>query len=332
MISIDERGFGESSGTVRVMSPDFEGRDLIAVLDWAEDLEGLRRRGNGKMMVGSYGGSYGGMYQLLLYSADPAHRLRVLAPDITPHDLNYSLYPNGVVKTGWGLALVGAGEVPILGLAQGGDPQTAINQILGLAERAQLRQDPVLYEALVGAATSSRFSDSAVNFFNYHSFEYFCANQPAGMQTFAFGNADPMQVPPTTPPAADVLLSQGMRDTLFNFNDAMGNYQCLRRLGGDVRLMTHESGHILPLSLGTAGLEDPLDAFYAALTLPGFQDGGGDTDCGHVALEDARFAWFEAKLADRPGALHVRVPVGLHRRHTVDLVARAGGEAVPAAG
>src|SRR3546814_525515 len=34
VISIDERGFGESSGTVRVMDPEYEGQDLIAVLDW----------------------------------------------------------------------------------------------------------------------------------------------------------------------------------------------------------------------------------------------------------------------------------------------------------
>src|SRR3546814_20836816 len=53
------------------------------LLDWAENLEGLRRRNNGEMMVGSYGGSYGGMYQVLLYAVDPKHRLRVLAPDIT---------------------------------------------------------------------------------------------------------------------------------------------------------------------------------------------------------------------------------------------------------
>src|SRR3546814_4507782 len=65
------------------------------------------------MMVGSYGGSYGGMYQVLLYAVDPKHRLRVLAPDITPHDLTYSLDPNGVVKSGWGLALVVGGETSI---------------------------------------------------------------------------------------------------------------------------------------------------------------------------------------------------------------------------
>src|SRR5690625_1950230 len=60
VISIDQRGFGESSGSVRVMSPDYAGRDLVALLDWAENLPGLRRRPNGKMVVGSYGGSYGG--------------------------------------------------------------------------------------------------------------------------------------------------------------------------------------------------------------------------------------------------------------------------------
>ena len=35
VISIDQRGFGESSGTVRVMDPDYEGQNLVAVLDWA---------------------------------------------------------------------------------------------------------------------------------------------------------------------------------------------------------------------------------------------------------------------------------------------------------
>ena len=59
VISIDERGFGESSGTVRVMDPQYEGQDLIAILDWAENLEGLRRHSDGSMFVGSYGGSYG---------------------------------------------------------------------------------------------------------------------------------------------------------------------------------------------------------------------------------------------------------------------------------
>src|SRR5690606_18999704 len=36
VISIDQRGHGESGGTVRVMTPDFEGQDLIQIVDWAE--------------------------------------------------------------------------------------------------------------------------------------------------------------------------------------------------------------------------------------------------------------------------------------------------------
>src|SRR3546814_9391011 len=63
VISIAERGFGESIGTVRVMDPEYAAHDLIAVIDWAENTAGLRRCNNGEMMVGSYGGSNSGMYQ-----------------------------------------------------------------------------------------------------------------------------------------------------------------------------------------------------------------------------------------------------------------------------
>lgn len=51
---------------------------------------------------------------------------------------------------------------------------------------------------------------------------------------------------PVLPPAADVLLTQGVRDTLFNYNDGYNNYQCMKSLGGDVRLFTHQSGDLLP--------------------------------------------------------------------------------------
>lgn len=303
VISIDERGFGESGGTVRVMSPDFEGRNLIAVLDWAEDLEGLRRRPNGEMMVGSYGGSYGGMYQLLLLAADPRQRLRVLAPDIAPHDLTYSLNPNDTIKSGWALALALGAELPLIGLVTGTSPEVLVRQGLGLLERGALRQDPVILETLVSGGLTNRLSDSGRNLLAYHSFRYFCAGEPAGPQSFALGSADPRAFAPSLPPAADVLLTQGFLDTLFNFNDGLANYECLKGLGGDVRLLTHQSGHILPVSLGTAGLAGPLDPFYEALTFPEFQDRGAKRTCGSVSLDDVQFAWFEEKLQDRTGAI-----------------------------
>ena len=36
VISFDHRGHGESGGVVRGMDPDYEGKDLLALLDWAE--------------------------------------------------------------------------------------------------------------------------------------------------------------------------------------------------------------------------------------------------------------------------------------------------------
>lgn len=312
VISIDQRGFGESSGTVRVMSPDYEGQGLIGVLDWAEDLEGLARRANGKMKVGSYGGSYGGMYQWLLAGADPQERLRVIAPDIAPYDLTYSLDPNEVIKSGWVLALVGAGEVPLLGLATTGDPTVIVDDVLEQVERSEgLREDPVVYEAAVRGALTNRIPEAALNLFRYHSLRYFCENEPAGSQDgFTIGVPDPLEVAPGGLHEIDALITQGFRDTLFNFNDAANSYDCLKNLGGDVRLLTHQTGHILPLSLGTAGLEDPLDPFYAALTLPGFQDAGGTQTCGSLNLYEVTFAWFEEKLRGQTGAIDAAMGLG----------------------
>ena len=312
LISIDQRGFGESSNTVRVMSPDFEGQDLVGVLDWAENLEGLARRANGKMKVGSYGGSYGGMYQWLLAGADPEERLRVIAPDIAPYDLTYALDPNEVIKSGWVLALVAAGEVPILGLATTGDPRVIVDDVLEQVQRAEgLREDPVIYEAAVRGALTNRIPDAALNLFRYHSLRFFCENEPAGSQDgFTIGVPDPLEVAPGGLHKIDALITQGFRDTLFNFNDAANSYDCLKALGGDVRLLTHQTGHILPASLGTAGLEDPLDPFYAALTLPAFQDAGGSQTCGSLDLYDVTFAWFQEKLQADKGALDAALGIG----------------------
>ncbi|QHS09515.1 alpha/beta fold hydrolase [Sinimarinibacterium sp. NLF-5-8] len=288
VISIDQRGFGESSGTVRVMDPDFEGQNLIAVLDWAENLEGLRRRSNGEMVVGSYGGSYGGMYQFLLAGADPRQRLRVIAPDITPHDLLYALNPNDAIKSGWALALVAGGEASgLTGLFSGRIP-TGLNQ------------DMTVVETLLKGGLTNTFPETGRNYFGYHSVRYFCDGVSLGEQNFLLGQADTYQVPPRAFAQIDALITQGFRDTLFNFNDGLNNYDCLRARGGDVRLLSHQSGHILPLT--TAPLEGPLDPFYTALTLPNFQDGGGNGNCGSIDLQEARFAWFEEKLQNRGNA------------------------------
>ncbi|MES0874038.1 alpha/beta fold hydrolase [Sinimarinibacterium thermocellulolyticum] len=296
VISIDQRGFGESSGTVRVMDPDYEGQNLIAILDWAENLEGLRRRGNGEMYVGSYGGSYGGMYQFLLAGADPKQRLRVIAPDITPHDLVYALNPHEVIKSGWALVLVAGGEASnITGLSAGQIP-TGTNQ------------DAAIIETLIEGSLSNQFPEPGRNFFAYHSVRYFCDGVAPGPQDFQFATPDTFLVPPGPFPAIDALITQGFKDTLFNFNDGLRNYECLKARGGDVRLLTHQSGHILPVS--SEPLEGPFDPFYAALTLPNFQDAGGSGACGSLDMAELRFAWFEEKLRGQSGAIDAVLTTG----------------------
>lgn len=299
VISIDQRGFGASGGTVRVMSPDQEGQDLVQILDWAEDLPGLRRRSNNEMYVGSFGGSYGGMYQLLLAGADPRQRLRVLAPDITPHDLVYALNPNNVIKSGWVAALVAVGEASgASSLAEGVFPMGT-------------NQDSAIVETLVNGATTNIFPEVGHAYFTYHSVKYFCAGEPAAPQNFMFATPDPLAVPARPYPALDVLVTQGTRDTLFNFNDGFNNYNCLKARGGDVRFLSHESGHILPVSVATApGAEDGLDPFYDAITPPNFQDAGSARDCGSLKLDDVQFAWFEEKLQFKAGAVDAALPIG----------------------
>ncbi len=297
VISIDQRGFGASGGTVRVMGPETEGADLVAILDWAESLPGLRRRDNGDMLVGSYGGSYGGMYQLLLAGVDPQQRLRVLAPDITPHNLVYALNPQDVIKSGWALALVAGGEASGVTSLLQGVPPTGTNQ------------DTAIIETLLQGALTNVFPEPGTAYFDYHSVSYFCRGEPARPQNFLLARPDDGSVPPRAFAPIDVLLTQGFLDTLFNFNDGLNNYDCLRARGGDVRLLTHQSGHILPVALPDAALT-ALDPFFAALTVPQFQAAGGSRSCGSLNLNDVQFAWFEEKLRNQRGAVDAALPIG----------------------
>lgn len=241
VVSFDQRGFGESGGKARVMDPEYEGRDAQAVLDWALAHLRVAWRG-GRPLVGTFGLSYGGGFQLALAARDD--RVQALLPMITWYDLRYSLAPGGVPKTAWSTLLFGSGL------------------ILG-------RLDGEIYRAFLEGLLANRLSPATLDFLYTHSPAYPCGQGWPGRPLHA-------------------LLVQGMRDTLFNLNEAYQNLRCLERGGGDVRLLTLQEGHLLPL------LQAP----------------PGGTNCGPTPFgPEEALGWFEAKLKGRAGAA-----AGLPRR------------------
>jgi ABC-2 type transport system ATP-binding protein len=314
VISIDLRGFGDSGGTVRVMDPEFEGLDLLQVLDWAEvNLDYLAWRdestgelaarpempvsvaGGVNLLTGSVGSSYGGGYQMLIHGVDEKQRLDAMVPDITWHNLPYSLNQGDVVKSAWSLLLVAGGTA--------GSYQPGLeNQESPLARGL----DPFVLEILARGVATNEFPRDALDWFAYHSPRYWCglngqATMPYSVAASALNNnisSEFNEVPGsntyTGQPGVDILLTQGIRDTLFNFNEAWWNFQCLNEraaaTGHEVRMLTHESGHII-----SGFVPESPDPLY-------FQAPGGKFACGDINQRDATIAWLDEKLRGLPAA------------------------------
>ncbi|WP_309112830.1 alpha/beta fold hydrolase [Saccharothrix sp.] len=113
VVSIDQRGFGESGGKAHVEDPAFEGEDVIRVVDHVASLDWVRKTSADDPVLGAIGGSYGGGYQFVGAFTEIMKtgrtRFDALAPQITWHSLNDSLAPREVVRTTWVSALYAAG-------------------------------------------------------------------------------------------------------------------------------------------------------------------------------------------------------------------------------
>jgi ABC-2 type transport system ATP-binding protein len=274
-ISFDYRGHGESNGTIRVMDPDYEGKDLLAVLDWAEaKLDWLEYRPSGddphNLVLGSTGGSYGGMYQYMLHNIDPKHRLDAMVPEVAPNNLDQALFPNGVPKTIWDVFLFTAA-------------QTA--GVQGGFSAAHL--DPYLISGFIDSLAADKAVNGLDDFLYYHSNQYFCADRQVATNG---GPGTAPELPPRLGPPVNAMLFQGMRDTLFDFSQAYANYQCLRREGGDVRLLSYQAGHNqFQVAPDPGQIYQPLlEAF--------------DKTCGSLDVYTATLAFFKQYLQGVPGA------------------------------
>ena len=113
VVSIDQRGHGESGGQAHVQDPTRETEDIQAVITYVAKLKWVKLERRGDPVLGAVGGSYGGGYQTMTALDEIAEtgrtRFDALAPEITWYDLPRSLAPQGVPRTAWTVLLYGAG-------------------------------------------------------------------------------------------------------------------------------------------------------------------------------------------------------------------------------
>ena len=120
VVSIDQRGHGESGGQAHVQDPTRETEDIKAVIDYIANLDWVRHDTDASgapiandPVLGAIGGSYGGGYQTMTTLDEIADqgrtRMNALAPEITWYDLPESLAPQHVPRSTWDTVLYAAG-------------------------------------------------------------------------------------------------------------------------------------------------------------------------------------------------------------------------------
>lgn len=228
VVSIDQRGHGASGGQANVEDPEFEGQDMISVIDYVAGLDWVakdRRTGRpNDPVLFAMGGSYGGGYQFVAAFTELRDmgytRLNALAPEITWHDLPQSLAPSKVARTAWVTLLYGAGA-PML-------PE-------------------YVHQAFAYGATTGQWPDGTVPGLPNLQEEFF-EHGPSGH----VAQGRKLNIP--------VLLGQGLNDNLFNFNEAWKNLElALTPAAREKSLVVgYNGGHALPnvLPAGTAGSGD----------------------------------------------------------------------------
>lgn len=214
VVSMTQRGNGDSGGQNHVMDPEHEGRDIVAVVDhiaakpWVETED----EDPTDPVLGSIGGSYGGGFQWVGAFTDALlngeSRFDAMSPGNTWHDLAQSLAPNGVVRS----------EI-VAGLYVAG------NQNNDLA--------PFVHGAFATTTATNRLVDGPdpVDYrseFHQHGASWF---EEDGMK---------LDVP--------ARITQGAADILFNLNQGWHNYQ--QALTDEAReeslFLGTQSGHGLP--------------------------------------------------------------------------------------
>jgi ABC-2 type transport system ATP-binding protein len=232
VVSIDQRGFGASGGKANVTDPEFEGRDIVAVIDHVAGLDWVAkdRRDDGTVdetdpVLFAMGGSYGGGYQLVgaltEVAATGRTRFNALAPEITWFNLSESLAPSKVVRSAWAALLYAAGAADIVEYVHG---------------------------AFAYGLTTGQWPDGTVPAVHNLDEEFF-THGPSGFVAKGLK----LDIP--------VLINQGTSDNLFNLNQGIKNFQQTLTPEAQERsiLMAFNGGHALP-NVAPAGFASGTDA------------------------------------------------------------------------
>lgn len=292
-VSYEQRGHGESvpdngGGHVRVIDPQAETQDGIALLDWLAsqaDTFQIETENTGianDFKLGTLGYSYGGGFQFPLALLD--ERVDTMVPNGTWHSIINSLLPGDAVKNSFDAFLCLLAE-------QGGVVNTpALAHLcsqLGVqnpnAGSIRTRQD------LLAASADGGFSEAQVLRLFQRHVRYF-QNQDAAAQpwcdqteTGCTSGGQPFEAR-----AIPTLLLQGNRDVLFNMTETYWNWDFFRNAGdgsAEVAVITTEGGHMNPLP----GSGQPENGQPTAQT-------EGTANCGAVIGVDAIRAWFDFHL------------------------------------
>jgi ABC-2 type transport system ATP-binding protein len=108
VVTWDPRGEWRSGGVLQLDSPDYEARDVSAIISWLATQPEVKLDDpvSGDPRIGMVGVSYGGGIQLTTAAVD--HRIDAIVPTIAWNRLNTSLYKRQAFKSGWGTLLSAA--------------------------------------------------------------------------------------------------------------------------------------------------------------------------------------------------------------------------------
>ncbi len=104
VLTWNPRGISPSGGEAQLNNPDFEGRDVSALISWVSERPEAKLDAAGDPRVGMTGGSYGGGIQFSTAAIDK--RIDTIVPVIAWHSLQTSLYKADTIKSSWVNALL----------------------------------------------------------------------------------------------------------------------------------------------------------------------------------------------------------------------------------